>query len=98
MLLKQMRTTDLILHLHLSKLDIHAVHYCLAISTKSNQRSLCEAITQSTKPNEMPKHLCFQSSLDHLYHKKFGNSMKIGMNDAKQHQFWSGLQNDVKLM
>lgn len=62
-----------------SKLDIHAVHYCLVINTKRNQQSLCEAITHSTKPKEMPKQLCLKSSLDHFYQKKFGKTVKIGI-------------------
>lgn len=73
----------LMFFLNFSKLDIHAVHYCIAINTQRNQKSLCEAIINSTKSNVLSKDLCFTPSFDHLYHKRHGNSIKLGKYEKK---------------
>ncbi|KAJ6623359.1 hypothetical protein Bhyg_16501 [Pseudolycoriella hygida] len=68
----RIKKREMIVKWNKSKLDIHAVHYCLAINTKRNHRSFCEAISHSTKPNEISKQFC-----SHRYHKKFGDTMQI---------------------
>ncbi|XP_037024290.1 uncharacterized protein LOC119066114 [Bradysia coprophila] len=72
----RIKNREMVIKWNRSKLDIHVVHYCLAISTKRNQHSLCEAITHSAKA-DVSKQLCLLSSLNHLYHKNFRNVMKL---------------------
>lgn len=65
-----------------SKLDIHAMHYCLAINMQRNQRNLCEAVGNTLTMSS--KVLCSKTiAAGTFYAKRIEKTLKIGKLSGK---------------